>query len=78
MVSLVASVTDGAPGTVSIGAVSIQAESDKRDKTTRRPEVNSQALFGLNKWLDFIVNTATSIWTNVLKYPSHIVGGTAE
>ena len=78
MVSLGATVTDGAPGTVSVGAVSRQAESDKRDKTTRSPDVKTHALFGLNEWLDFIVNTATSIWTNVLKYPSHIVGGTAE
>jgi hypothetical protein len=61
MVSLGASVTDGAPGTVSMGAVSKQAESDKRDKTTRRADEMDHALFGLNEWLDFIVNTVTSI-----------------
>jgi hypothetical protein len=61
MVSLGASVTEGAPGTVSVGEVSKQAESDNRDKTTSTPEERVNALFGLNEWLDFIVNTATSI-----------------
>lgn len=61
MVSLGTSVTEGAPGTVSVGEVSKQAESDKRDKTTITPEEMVQALFGLNERLNFIVNTATFI-----------------